>query len=285
MFYPSFLMPERVEMKEVILSEYRKYLVDTEKAGNTMVLYLRETEKFMDFVAEKTICKEVVMEYKRQLLKIYKKTSTINAKITAVNRYLEYAGLPECRVKTIKIQTRQCPENILTKGEYEALLSYALESGRQKHYLIMRTLALTGCRISELKGLTVQALSDGMYQVCNKGKVRDIYLPDKLIEELRCYCVERQITKGCVFLGNKGKPISRNGVYRMLQRMADMTGVPKEKAHPHSFRHLFALTYIDTYNNIGELADILGHSSLEITRIYMASSREQKRKKMNQLNL
>lgn len=285
MFYLSFLMPERVEMEEVRLNEYRKYLVDTEKAGNTMVLYLREAEKFMEFAGNRTICKEVVMEYKKLLLKKYAKTSTINTKITAVNRYLKYAGLSECRVKTIKMQSRQCPENILTKSEYTKMLDYALESGRKKHYLIMRTLALTGCRISELEGLTVQALSEGLYQVRNKGRVRDIYLPDKLIEELSCYCREKQITEGNVFLGRNGKPITRNGVYRMLQKLADMTGVPKEKAHPHSFRHLFALTYLDTYNNIGELADILGHSSLEITRIYMLSSREQKRKKMNQLDL
>ena len=91
--------------------------------------------------------------------------------------------------------------------------------------------------------------------------------------------------KGCIFTGRKGKPITCNGVYRMMQKIADMTGVPLEKAHPHSLRHLFALTYIDTYNNIGELADILGHSSLEITRIYLSSSREEKRNKMNRLNL
>ncbi|KSV59279.1 hypothetical protein ASU35_09780 [Acetivibrio ethanolgignens] len=165
------------------------------------------------------------------------------------------------------------------------MLDYALESGRKKHYLIMRTLALTGCRISELTGVTTQALADGGYKIRNKGKTRDIYIPDKLVKELKEYCKEQNIKKGCIFTGRNGKPITRNGVYRMMQKIADMTGVPLEKAHPHSFRHLFALTYIDTYNNIGELADILGHSSLEITRIYLSSSREQKRNKMNRLNL
>ena len=160
-----------------------------------------------------------------------------------------------------------------------------IQSGRKKHYLIMRTLALTGCRIGELEGVTTQALADGGYKIRNKGKIRDIYLPDKLVKELEDYCREKGIQKGYVFTGRKGKPITSNGVYRMMQKIADMTGVPLEKAHPHSLRHLFALTYIDTYNNIGELADILGHSSLEITRIYLSSSREEKRNKMNRLNL
>lgn len=267
------------------LTAYGNYLAGTEKAENTTALYIREAAAFIQYIGDKTVTKTLVMEYKDELMEKYSKPSTINAKIIAINSYLKFTGQGACTVKTIKLQSRQCLENVLSRREYNKMLEYVLESGRKKHYLIMRTLALTGCRIGELEGVTIQALADGGYKIRNKGKIRDIYLPDKLVKELEDYCREKGIQKGYVFTGRKGKPITSNGVYRMMQKIADMTGVPLEKAHPHSLRHLFALTYIDTYNNIGELADILGHSSLEITRIYLSSSREEKRNKMNRLNL
>lgn len=272
-------------MEEDRFIEYRKYLADTEKADSTVIFYLREAEAFVRYFGKDIVTKDDALEYKKHLQTVYTKSATINFKITAVNVYLRYIGLENCTVKTVKMQARQCPENVLTKEEYKIMLEYSKTSGREKYYLIMRTLALTGCRISELKGLTVQALSTGTYQTQNKGKIREIYLPDKLVEELQAYCRKEKIENGYIFIGRNGKPITRSGIYRMLQKLADITGVSKEKAHPHSFRHLFALTYIDTYNNIGELADILGHSSLEITRIYLSSSREQKRRKMNKLDL
>ena len=265
--------------------EYKNYLADTEKADNTIALYEREARAFENYIGKRDVSKQLVTEYKKELSKKYNKIATINAKITAVNVYLKYIRQNQCVVKTIKIPPRQCPENVLSKEEYTKMLSYALESGRRKYCLIMRVMALTGCRVSELSGLTTQALITGMYQVKNKGRIREIYIPDKLIKELNNYCRDECIEKGVIFQGRKGKPITRSAVYHMLQRIADMAGVPLEKAHPHAFRHLFALTYIDNFNNIGELADILGHSSVEITRIYISSNRRQKRERINSLDL
>lgn len=227
--------------------EYKNYLADAEKADNTIALYEREARTFENYIGKRDVTKQLVTEYKKELTKKYNKIATINAKITAVNVYLKYIRQNQCVVKTIKIPPRQCLENVLPKEEYTIMLSYALESGRRKYYLIMRVMAFTGCRVSELSGLTTQALPTGMYQVKNKGRIREIYIPDKLIKELNNYCKDECIEKG--------------------------------------IRHLFALTYIDNFNNIGELADILGHSSVEITRIYISSNRRQKRERINSLDL
>ena len=146
------------------------------KTHNLFVIHEREAAAFIQYIGDKTVTKTLVMEYKDELMEKYSKPSTINAKIIAINSYLKFTGQGACTVKTIKLQSRQCLENVLSRREYNKMLEYALESGRKKHYLIMRTLALTGCRIGELEGVTTQALADGGYKIRNKGKIRDIYL-------------------------------------------------------------------------------------------------------------
>lgn len=267
------------------IRQFEEHLYEEEKNISTIEVYIREAKAFTQYLGDSYIDKGVVTNYKRVLQEKYKSVSTLNTKITAVNAFLKFIDMEDCTVKSLKVQTRICPENVLSKEEYNRMTGYALVTGRKKDYLIMRTLALTGCRISELSYFTTQALAEGVYNVWNKGKIREIYLPDKLILEVNKYCIENDINEGVIFQGRKGKPITRSGVYRMMQKLAVATGIPKEKAHPHSLRHLFALTYVDAYNNIGELADILGHSNLEVTRIYLASNRQQKRKRMNELEL
>ena len=165
------------------------------------------------------------------------------------------------------------------------LLDYAKESGRQKYYLIMKVIALTGIRVSELRYITVEMLDKGYVQVFNKGKAREIYLPDRLIPLLRAYCDKEDIRNGAIFRGTTGAPISRTAVWKMLKHMSDMVGIDKDRVYPHSFRHFFALSYMEHFSNIFELADILGHSDLSVTRIYAATSIEQKRKRMNCLDI
>ena len=144
-------------------------------------------------------------------------------------------------------------------------------------------MVFTGIRVSELNFLTVEVLSAGKFTVGNKGRSREVYLPDKLITELNHYCKGENIQSGVIFRGNRQTAISRTAVYKMLVRLAELAGVEKKKAHPHSFRHLFAITYMRQYSDLTELADILGHSSLETTRIYTATSAEEKRNKLNSL--
>lgn len=274
-----------MEQKTKDIEGYREYLSETELSEHTKEVYLRQAKVFIEFLEERTITKKETMLYKKFLLIQRRKITSTNLYIVALNSFLKYEGLENCRLKTERLQKRQCPENIINKEEYRKMLSYAKESGRSKYYCIMRTLALTGIRISELSDCTVEALVRGKFVTSNKGKTREIYLPDKLIRDLREYCTGNGIVSGCIFRGNTKKAISRTAVYKMLIHLADMAGVPREKAHPHSFRHLFAITYMEQYSNLFELADILGHSSLETTRVYTTTTGEEKRERMNLLNL
>lgn len=267
------------------LEKYAEYLLQKELADNTRKAYLKQAELFLNFMDGREITKRETMAYKQKLIAGNKSLSSTNLYITAVNCYLKYEGLETCYIKTMKNQKIQCPDNIISVKEYQRMLLCAKKYGYKKYYCIMKTLAMTGIRVSELSGCTVEALQQGKFAFYNKGKTREIYLPERLITELEQYCTENKINSGVVFRGNRNTPISRNAVYKMLIHLADMEGIPKQKAHPHSFRHLFAVTYMKQYSDLPELADIMGHSSLETTRIYTRSTSEEKRMRMNQLKL
>lgn len=264
---------------------YAEYLTENELSESTKEIYLREAGRLEKYMGKEEITKRRMLVYKGHLESFGYVPTTRNLQIVAVNRYLRYLGYSECTLKTNRMQGRQSLKNILTMEEYQRLLTYAKKSGREKYYAIMRTLAVTGIRIGELKYFTVEVLAQQMVQVTNKKKTREICLPDKLIEELRIYCYHTGIESGIIFRGREGKPIDRTTVYKMLRRMADMVGISKEKVHPHSFRHLFAITYMENYANLFELADLLGHSSLETTRIYARSTISEKRQRINELGL
>lgn len=267
------------------IEKYADYLSETELSENTKDIYIRQAKVFVNFLKDEPLTKKEVIAYKKYLLKQRYAHTTMNLYIVAANNYLKYAGYKDFLIKTEKLQKRHCPENIMDKEDYRKMLDYAKESGRLKYYYMMRTLALTGIRISELSDCTVEALKSGRFTTTNKGKTREIYLPDKLIKELQEYCTMKNITAGVIFRGNSCKAIERTSVYRMMIHLADMAGIPKEKAHPHSFRHLFAVTYMEQYSNLFELADILGHSSVETTRIYTATTGEAKRRRLDTLKL
>lgn len=267
------------------LKPYEKYLLRKELAENTRTVYLKQAQRFLEFMGEREITKKETMAYKQTLMTENKSPASMNLYITALNCYLKYEGLERCYIKTVKVQKNRCPDNIISAEEYRRMLLCAKEYRYQKYYCIMRTLAMTGIRVSELSGCTVEALKQGKFVIYNKGRMREIYLPQKLIAELEHYCIQEKITFGAVFLGNKEQPISRNAVYKMLIHIADKGGIPKQKVHPHSFRHLFAVTYMKQYADLPELADIMGHASLETTRIYTRSTTEEKRRRINELKL
>lgn len=267
------------------LEKFRAYLHDHELSVRTQEIYLQHTQRFLEWLDGRQLTKPEAMDYKELLIRTGRKTSTVNLAITAVNRYLRFAGYKECTVRALKVQKLQCPDNVLSLSEYRRMMAYARQTGQEKYYCIMRTLALTGIRVSELSGCTVEAVGEGGFEVENKGKRRNVYLPRKLTGDLKQYCMDAHIENGVIFRGSQGQPISRVAVYKMLVRLAQRAGVPWEKAHPHSFRHLFAITYMQKYSNLTELADILGHSSMETTRIYTMTSAEDKRRRMNELDL
>ena len=244
---------------------YEEYLKQSELSKQTRQVYLREAEKFVRYLNGKEITKDRTMLYREKLREEDLSPATINLYVIAVNRYLRYLECGQASIKTLKVQKKR--------------------SGREKYYYIMRTLALTGIRVSELQYITVETLETGRVQVYNKGKIRDVYLPDILIRELKKFCREEKENDGIIFRGRGGDPINRITVYKMIAYLGDMVGIKKEKVHPHSFRHFFAISYMERYGNLAELADLLGHTSIETTRIYTTSTVEEKRRKLNNLGL
>lgn len=265
------------------IDSYRKYLVNRHLSENTILIYVRQAKLYEKYRIEHDECVKETGYF--DYLKQNYKTGTANLYMIAVNVYLKYLGNCNIKIKIMKTQRFRSLENVISISEYRRLLNTALETGRKKYYLIMLTLAGTGIRISELKYIDVEHLQNGFVNIWNKGRSREIYIPDNLIKQLGRYCREEEIRSGVIFRGrqNENREISRVAVYNMFQKLAEMAGVDKKKVHPHSFRHLFAKTYINKYGNITELSDILGHSSIEMTRIYTMSSKEEKRERMDNL--
>lgn len=270
-------------MDEVI-KKYEKELIQQELSQNTIHAYLEAVKEFLIFASQKEITKELFICYKSELERKYA-VNTSNLKIIAINKFLKFSGYANCTVKTLKYQKRGSLENVIDNVEYRKLLAYAKSRKNKKYYMIIRTLAMTGIRINELKYVTVEAARKGFAIVKNKGKHREIYLPDELQTALLEYCKQADIVSGVIFLGNKGCAISREAVWRALKRYARRAGIDEANVYPHSFRHHFALVYMEKYSNLLELADILGHSSLTTTRIYTSSSMEDKRRRMGDLGL
>lgn len=267
------------------IKKYEEHLRMEELAEGTVHIYLREAERLEEYLSGRNISKNLLLEYKKVLLAAGNRPATVNLHIVAADRYLKYLGHTDCRLKTLRIQAKHSLEQVLTTEEYQALLDYAKQNGKEKYYLILRTMAMTGIRVSELQFFTAEILEKKVIMVTGKQKTREICVPEKLAVELKEYCEKNGLKEGCIFYGKKGKPISRIAVYKMLVKMADALGIEKGKVHPHSLRHLFAVTYMERYGNLFELADLLGHSSLETTRIYARSTAEKKRQKINELGL
>lgn len=276
-------MPEKSELCSI--EEYEKWLCRMQISRSTVNTYVREAHRLVDYLKGKRAHKDTVEQYKEYLLSCYKPASA-NLYLMACRKYLSYCGMASEELpKPVRVQKGQSVENVINLNEYRKMLYYAKEHGRRKDYLIMRALACTGIRVSELACITVHILADGKTVVYNKKKYREVYLPEKLVSELQDYCRENALTDGPVFLGSHGTCIDRRSVWEMLQKLADNCGIEKNKAHPHGFRHLFAQLYMEQYGNLPELADILGHSNIETTRRYTMSSTEEKRQKMEKLPL
>ena len=267
------------------IKEYEVYLRKQELSEGTIEIYIRYARQIEKYLEKAGASKQTILDYKQELKRKGVAPATFNLVIISVNKYLKYIGWREYTVKTQKIQRRRSLENVIGMDEYKKMLGLARTGRRRKYYYIMRTLAQTGIRVSELKYFKVEILRHKKITVCNKGKTREIFLPDSLIQELEEFCTAENMKNGAIFKGRAGKPIRRASVYKMLVRIGMDAGIPKEKLYPHSFRHLFAVTYMNRYGNLTELADILGHSSLETTRIYTVSTAEEKRKRMDELGL
>ncbi|MCM1245408.1 MAG: site-specific integrase [Roseburia sp.] len=271
-------------MKDKVMEDYRDFLVSKDKSKSTISTYVRQVRRFMGECGEYPEDRSVVEDYVATLRKRYK-PATVNLYAIAINSYLKWSGNEDLRIRTKKLKKMFVLENVISDEDYRRMLAYAQESGREKYYYIMRVLAGTGIRIGELRYITVENVKRGRGLVYNKGKYREIFISTGLQHLLMEYCRQGNIQTGAIFTGTTGNVLSRSAVWQMLVKIADRAGVDREKAHPHSFRHFFAKTYIDKCGDLTALANILGHNSLETTRIYTMRTGEEIREQMDGLGL
>ena len=269
------------------LQEFILEQLEDEKSVNTLKKYQRNIEVFLDWLPEeKAIDKTIVIDFKRHLLEdLHFRTNTINNYVVSINKFLHWCGIEDCKVKQLKKQHVTSNSEILSLADYKRLLRFAKRMDQDDTYLIMKILAMTGIRIEELSFFTVENVKSNYIKVRNKGKERSIIIRQDLAREIRQYCRNNNIKEGVIFFcQTKGKMMAKSTIWRRMKKIAGVAKVRKNKVHAHSFRHLFAKMFLEEYNgSIAELADILGHNSLETTRIYAKTTDEEKRMKLEKL--
>ncbi len=277
-------------MKKIITIEmiksFEQYLYSDEKSYNTIVKYIRDVKFFSSFVDGREICKTLVMEYKTTLTESHTIASA-NSMIAAVNAFLRFMEWTDCCVKQYKVQRKAfCPEEKeLTKKEYIRLLNAAKNSGNERLNLIIQTICGTGIRVSELQYITVEAVKRGEATVSCKNKIRTVFIVKQLRNLLLHYAKKNGITTGLIFITRNGKPISRCNIWRDMKSLCEQAGVNSDKVFPHNLRHLFAKTFYEIEKDIAKLADILGHSNINTTRIYIMSTGAEHKRKMENMRL
>lgn len=279
-------MKRRLLTKEKI-TNFINHLKLDEKSENTIEKYARDVNTFAIAIGHTTISKETVIEYKQKLIDDGYAVSSINSMLAAVNSFFDYLGWIDCKVKSIKIQRQiYCPKSKeLTKAEYLRLLNAAENNHNNRLYLILQTICGTGIRISELKYITVEAVKEGHAEVSCKGKNRVIFIVKQLKKKLLRYAAEQHIKAGSIFITKSGKPVNRTNVWREMKALCKRACVNPEKVFPHNLRHLFARTFYKLNKDIAKLADILGHSSINTTRIYIISVGYEHLKQMEKMRL
>lgn len=273
---------------EELLKGFEEYLWMEEKSSNTVNKYMRDVRKLTDYANGRAIDKKLVIEYKESLLRNGQyKAKSANSFLVAINQFFAYVKWHEVRVKTYKVQQDSfCPEErYITLQEYRRLLKAAKEIGDLQLVLILETVCGTGIRISELEYITVENVKKGVAEIHCKGKNRVILLPDKLQKSLLLFSAERKIEKGPIFLGRGEKPIHRSTVWRKMKAVSKEANVDEGKVFPHNFRHLFATKFYRLYKDIAKLADILGHSTIETTRIYIRTTWKEHRRNLGKMDL
>ncbi len=267
-----------------IIQEYKNYLINEEKSPATIEKYLRDIMTFAEWVNRHDIEKKIILEYKEYLISKYS-PSSVNSILSSLNSLFDYLGWHDCKVKTLKIQKQifADTDKELTKSEYMRLLQAAKNNKRL--YYLMQTICSTGLRVSELQHITVEAVLVGQANIHCKGKMRTVILPKQLCKILKQYIKERNIKIGAVFITKTGKPLDRSNIWSDMKKLCDSAGVERSKVFPHNLRHLFARTFYSLQKDIVRLADILGHSSVNTTRIYTMESGDIHRRQIERMNL
>lgn len=266
---------------------FKKYLQEEEKSENTIEKYLRDVRAFAAYLGGAAVTKETVIAYKNKLLSENYAVRSINSMLAALNSLFTFLGWTDCKVKSIKLQRQiYCSEEKeLTKAEYMRLVNAAKQKGNERLNLILQTICGTGIRVSELQFITVEAVKYGETTVSLKGKTRTVFIVRDLQKKLLRYAAEQGISSGTIFITRTGRPLSRTNIWREMKGLCEQAGVNPQKVFPHNLRHLFARVFYGIEKDIAKLADILGHSSINTTRIYIISTGNEHRQRMENMRL
>ncbi|MBO5924783.1 MAG: tyrosine-type recombinase/integrase [Clostridia bacterium] len=274
------------QLNQEKLRQFEDYLVCEERSNATIEKYLHDMRTFYEFVGNREVVKSIVLDYKNALISSHAVTSA-NSMIAAVNVFFRFCGWYDLFVKQYKIQKSAfCPEEKeLSKADYIRLVQASRKNGNERLNLIIQTICGTGIRVSELQYITVEAVKKGEAFVNCKGKNRRIFIVEELRKKLLRYIKERGIQSGAIFITKNGKPVSRHNIWRDMKALCKDAGVSPSKVFPHNLRHLFARTFYGIEKDIAKLADILGHTSINTTRIYIITTATEHKRKMENMRL
>lgn len=276
----------KISAYETQIANYLSSLRNEERCSVTIQQYHRDILCFFSCIRERELTRETVLEYKEELEQKYRPIS-VNAKLSALNSFFSFLGRNDLRLKLLKIQkSAYCSvEKELSKAEYLRLIKAAQDKKNEKIALLLQTICGTGIRVSELKFITAEAVSRGEAVIRLKGKARTILLPKKLQKSLKDYLRREKIQTGSIFVTRTGKPLDRSNIWKMMKKLCHDAKVNEEKVFPHNLRHLFARCFYEVDKDIAKLADILGHSSINTTRIYIITSGAEHRRRLDALGL
>ena len=269
------------------LQEFKEYLKNEEKESSTIAKYLHNVQVFVGWLGEKEITKEKLTGYKEYLIEKKYNPKTINGILSAINKFLTFVGQSELKVKYLRIQRQlfRHSNKELTQAEYLKLINKAQELGKERLSLLMQTICATGIRVSELKYITVETVKAGKAEISLKGKIRIILLTGKLCKKLLKYAKRQKITSGEIFITRSGRGLGRKQIWAEMKALCKKSGVSTGKVFPHNLRHLFARAFYKVCKDVAKLADVLGHSSIETTRIYLISTGAEHLQTLNKLQL
>ena len=273
-------------LTQEIISDYNENLILEERSSATVEKYIRDVKAFSAFMNGAEITKETVIAYKKHLQESYAVRS-VNSMLASINSLFAFLGWHDLKVKSIKLQQQiYCPEEKeLTKAEYTRLCRTAEKKHNERLNLILQTICGTGIRVSELQFITVEAVKQGDATVSCKAKTRSVFIVKELQKKLLRYAAEQNIKSGMIFITRTGKPISRTNIWREMKALCNEAGVNPQKVFPHNLRHLFARVFYGIEKDIAKLADILGHSSINTTRIYIITTGTEHRRRMENMRL
>lgn len=268
------------------LSRFSQMLREEERCAGTIENYLRHVRAFAAWLSGRPVTKQAASAWKASLAARYC-PGTVNAMLVSLNRFFAFLGWRDCRVKLLRVQRRLFRDDSreLTQAEYGRLVSAARGQGRERLALLMETVCATGIRVSEVRYITVEALNAGRAEIALKGKIRTILIPGKLRRRLAQYARKNKTASGEIFLTRNGKPLSRKQIWAEMKALCRKAGVAPTKVFPHNLRHLFARTFYRVFRDVAKLADVLGHSSIETTRIYLISTGAEHARQIERLGL